>query len=145
MLIFPKKGLPKLATSKAISFSKFGQPNDVVSLVDQEVPDTLKNGEIMVKTLYSPINPSDYLTIMGLYPSKIRKFPAIPGLESSVEVVKSDSPNIKVGDRGIVIDPYYGKWRQMGIVNCQQFVKVPKQLPPEITATLIVNPLTAYL
>ena len=134
-----------MPVSKNLVISKFGNPCDVLEIREETLPDDLKNDEVLVKVLYSPINPADNLTILGLYPAGITEFPHTPGFEGVVEVVKSAVSEFATGDHALVGAKNWGKWRQFGILNKSDLIKIPKELPTEIAATLVVNPLTAYL
>ena len=134
-----------MPVSKAIVIEKFGNPSEVAQVVEQNVTDELQAGEVLVKMLFSPINPSDYLTLMGSYPAGVTEFPYIPGFEGVGEVVKSASGEYEQGDRVIINAQQWGKWRQFGVTKEQFLQKIPKQLPSEIASTLIVNPLSAFL
>src|SRR5262249_1815371 len=51
---------------KAIRFDQFGEPSEVLKAVDMPDPRPGR-GEILVRMIASPINPSDMLTVRGLY------------------------------------------------------------------------------
>ncbi len=63
---------------KALQISQFGKEPE---LVDVEIPKPGAN-QILVKMSYCPINPSDYMTILGLYPSGLVP-PTTVGFEGS--------------------------------------------------------------
>ena len=64
---------------KAAQFDQFGEPADVLRVRDIEPPQP-KPGELLVRMLLSPINPSDLMTIRGVY-GKQPKLPCTPGYE----------------------------------------------------------------
>src|SRR5690349_25002949 len=76
---------------RAIVFDRFGEPADV--LREEEVPDPEPGpGEVRVRMIASPVNPSDLLFVRGRYVIK-PKLPASPGFEG-VGVVDKVGPGL---------------------------------------------------
>ncbi|MEZ6045118.1 MAG: alcohol dehydrogenase catalytic domain-containing protein [Planctomycetaceae bacterium] len=71
---------------QSIVFQNTGEPAEVLECVDQPAL-TPKQGEVLVRLLYSPINPSDLMFIRGAYGIK-PELPATPGFEG-VGIVES--------------------------------------------------------
>jgi NADPH:quinone reductase-like Zn-dependent oxidoreductase len=90
---------------KAIQIDAFGNPAEVMKLVD--VPDVGApgNGEVVIALEASPINMSDLLMISGRYGYR-PKLPAIVGTEGvgRIVAVGSGVTHLKAGDRTVV--PY---------------------------------------
>lgn len=90
---------------KAIQIEAFGNPAEVMKLVD--VPDVGApgNGEVVIALEASPINMSDLLMISGRYGYR-PKLPAIVGTEGvgRIVAVGSGVTHLKAGDRTVV--PY---------------------------------------
>ena len=86
---------------KAIRFEQFGEPSEVLHLAEVPIPEP-GLGEVRVRMIASPINPSDLLTVQGRY-GVLPKLPAIPGYEG-VGVVDKAGPGLigklLVGRRG---------------------------------------------
>ena len=73
---------------KALVFDKFGDPSKVLQLQDVPLPEP-GPGQVRVRMLASPINPSDLMYISGKYGLTPRP-PATPGFEG-VGVVEEGS------------------------------------------------------
>jgi NADPH:quinone reductase-like Zn-dependent oxidoreductase len=78
--------------SKYISYSQLGNPADVLK-VKTETTRTLSSGEVRVKVLAAPINPSDLYQISGNY-GVDPILPARPGSEGIGRVTEV-SPGVK--------------------------------------------------
>src|SRR6266851_9873353 len=93
------------AVMKAIQIEAFGNPAEVMKLVD--VPDvgTPSEGEVVIALEASPINMSDLLMISGRYGYR-PKLPSIVGTEGvgRVVAVGGGVTHLKEGDRTLV--PY---------------------------------------
>ena len=86
-----------MITAQAVLYSQHGEPKDVLFTQKFEIDDeNLTPNQVVVKTLASPVNPSDINQIQGVYPSKPEKTtafgtsePAAPcGNEGLFEVLK---------------------------------------------------------
>ncbi|MGE3808031.1 MAG: alcohol dehydrogenase catalytic domain-containing protein, partial [Gemmataceae bacterium] len=66
---------------KAVVFEKFGEPAEVLQVRDIPKPE-VGPGLVRVKMVASPINPSDLLTVRGVY-GKLPALPATPGFEGA--------------------------------------------------------------
>ncbi|XP_067645354.1 enoyl-[acyl-carrier-protein] reductase, mitochondrial-like [Eurosta solidaginis] len=130
--------------AQTLQYTKFGEPADVLELVQQEIPEPT-DCEVLVKILAAPINPSDINTIQGKYPVK-PPFPAIAGNEGVAEVlcVGEKVKKLKPGQRVVVAVNALGTWRTHAIFDEHQLMGVPAKLDLAAAATLIVNPPTAY-
>lgn len=156
----------RMLTSHIVLYTQHGEPNDVLKTHSYEIDETLlKQDQVVVKTLGSPINPSDINQIQGVYPSKPEatlefgtEEPAfVCGNEGLFEVLHSNFSDLKVGDWVIPKDVNFGTWRTHALASGEKFIKVPnpsqsteeRGKPYGLTvnqlATISVNPLTAYL
>ncbi len=131
---------------RAIVFEQFGNPSEVLQLKNVPVGEPRK-GEIRVKMLASPINPSDLLTIRGLY-GRLPKLPATPGLEG-VGIVKAAGggwfARYLLGKRVAFLNGISGNWCEETVIPARQAVPLAADLPVEQAAMFFVNPMTAYL
>jgi NADPH:quinone reductase-like Zn-dependent oxidoreductase len=131
---------------KAIVFDRCGDPEEVLQVRDLPEPKPVP-GEVRVRMLASPVNPSDLLYIRGLYGRK-PPLPATPGFEG-VGVVETNGGGLLgwrvLGRRVAVLGAAGGTWQEKVIVPAVQAVPVPKALPDEQAATFFVNPASALI
>lgn len=131
---------------KAIVFKEFGEPADVLQLQDLSVPEPGR-GQVRVRMIASPINPSDLLVVRGQY-GRLPELPATPGFEG-VGVVEAAGPGLlgkfRVGKRVAVLNGITGNWQEQVIVPARQVVPVARDIPDEQAASFFVNPATALV
>lgn len=130
--------------ASVLRYSEFGDPAKVIKIQEESVSDPA-NGEVLVKTLGAPINPADINTIQGKYPVK-PQFPAVGGNEcvSEVVAVGGQVGGLKVGDRVVPFATGLGTWRSHALYKECNLMKVPKSIGIAESATITVNPCTAY-
>ncbi|KAL1298563.1 hypothetical protein HN51_042896 [Arachis hypogaea] len=131
--------------SKAIVYEEHGQPDAVTKLV--EFPGVeVKENDVCVKMLCAPINPSDINRIQGVYPVR-PELPAVGGYEGVGEVysVGSAVTSLSPGDWVIPSPPSFGTWQTYIVKDQSVWHKIDKGVPMEYSATITVNPLTAFL
>ena len=92
----------------------------------------LMEGNVLVKVSYSSFNYKDGLAIVKKIPV-IKKFPMIPGVDFSGEVVDSSHKKFKKGDKVIlngwgVGEKHYGGFSQYARVNGDWLIHLPKNL-----------------
>jgi NADPH:quinone reductase-like Zn-dependent oxidoreductase len=130
---------------KAIVFDQCGDPEQVLQVRD--VPEPVPGrGEVRVRMLTSPINPSDLLMIRGQYGRQPR-LPATPGFEG-VGIVEEGSGFLAWrvrGKRVAVLNGVTGNWQEKVVIPARQAVPVPAALPDEQAATFFVNPASALI
>lgn len=128
----------------AAVFDRFGPPRDVLQVRDIPKPEP-RRGEVLVRMLASPINPSDIMYVEGRYTIK-PQLPATPGFEG-VGVVEATGGGIlgwlRKGKRVAVINGERGNWADYTITSARLVVPVPVGIPDEQAATFFVNPATA--
>lgn len=131
---------------KAVVFDRFGDPAEVLQLRDVPRPEP-GPGQVRVRMLASPINPSDLLFIRGTYGRQPR-LPASPGFEG-VGVVESAGPGLlgrlRLGRRVAVLNAAGGNWQEEVVVPARQVVPVPAEVPDEQAAAFFVNPASALV
>ena len=129
---------------KAIIFDKPGEPRDVLSVHDVPKPEP-KRGELLIRMLASPVNPSDLLYVQGRYGLK-PTFPATPGFEG-VGIVEQNGGGLlgrfRMGKRVALLSSARGTWAEYTIASAKQVFPVPAEIPDEQAAMFFVNPLTA--
>ena len=134
--------------TKYVTYSQLGNPADVLE-VKKEASRALNSGEVRVKVLAAPINPSDLLQISGNY-GVDPVLPARPGSEGvgRVTEVSPEAKNLKVGQ--LVLLASGSTWAEEIVAPAEGFLPLPNLGP--ISAEIIeqlamtaVNPLTALL
>jgi NADPH:quinone reductase-like Zn-dependent oxidoreductase len=130
---------------KAIVCDRWGEPEEVLQVRDVPEP-TLGRGEVRVRMIASPINPSDLLMVRGQY-GRQPPLPATPGFEG-VGIVEAGSGLLArrvMGRRVAVLNSGSGNWKEHVVIPARQAVPVPKELSDEQAATFFVNPATALI
>lgn len=131
---------------QAIRFHEYGNPADVLRVEDIPTP-TPSDGEVLVRMLASPINPSDEMFVEGRYGQQA-EFPAIPGFEG-VGVVESSGGGLMgkflKGKRVAAINRRGGNWAEYAVIPARQAIPIAGDLSLEQAATFFVNPATAVV
>jgi NADPH:quinone reductase-like Zn-dependent oxidoreductase len=126
---------------QAAVFESFGEPSEVLRV--REVPEPRPGtGEVRVRMIMSPVNPSDLLVVRGRY-GVLPSLPATPGFEG-VGVVDEVGPGLLgrfvKGKRVVVINSAGGNWAQYAVIPARQARPVPDDIPDEQAAAYFVNP-----
>ena len=130
---------------KAVVFDRFGPPEEVLQVRDVPEPSPAR-GEVKVRMLASPINPSDLLYIAGQYGLKPPAFPATPGFEGVGVVVENGGGAIgwlRKGKRVAVLNSRVGNWGEFTVASSKQVIPIPAAIPDDQAASFFVNPATA--
>ncbi|HXG10981.1 MAG TPA: zinc-dependent alcohol dehydrogenase family protein [Gemmataceae bacterium] len=131
---------------KAIVCSRFGDPEEVLEVRDVPVPEP-GPGQVRVRMIASPINPSDLLYVRGQY-GRLPPLPLTPGFEG-VGVVEKAGPGLLarrvLGRRVAVLNSSSGNWQERVVIPARQAVPVPRDLPDEQAAMFFVNPASALV
>jgi NADPH:quinone reductase-like Zn-dependent oxidoreductase len=141
----PDPASPVMTATKAVQFSRLGNPADVVEIVEIEQP-PLGPGDARIDVEAAPINPSHLMTLRGLYGVQ-PQLPAIPGAEGVGTVVETGAAvtNVRVGDR-VMLPPYSGAWQQQVTVPAERIAVIyPPGGDPVQLSMLMANPPTALL
>ena len=131
---------------KAIVCEHYGEPSEVLQVRD--LPSAEPGpGQVRVRMLASPINPSDLLFVRGSYGPR-GKLPVTPGFEG-VGVIDAVGPGLlkhlrglRVGRRVGVLRGTTGNWRQSVVLPARFAVPIPDDIPTEQAASFFVNPAT---
>lgn len=131
---------------RMIRFEQFGEPADVLKVCETAEP-VAKAGEVLVRMLASPVNPSDLLNIRGGYSSR-PSLPATPGFEG-VGIVEASGGGLRgalfKGKRVVVLNRRTGNWAEKVVVPSEYVIPVSSRLTLDEAATFFVNPATAYI
>jgi NADPH:quinone reductase-like Zn-dependent oxidoreductase len=134
---------------KAVVFDRCGPPEEVLQVRDVPVPEPGR-GEVRVRMLACPVNPSDLLYVRGEYGRKPEP-PATPGFEG-VGVVEAAGPGLLrhlrrlvPGRRVAVLNGPGGNWQEQVVIRARHAVPVPDGVSDEQAASFFVNPATAVI
>ncbi len=130
---------------KRVIFTETGLPETVVR-VEEDVPAPQpRRGEVLLRMLAAPVNPSDLMYILGRYGLQ-PKLPAVPGFEG-VGIVEAHGGGLlgrlRLHRRVAVLGARTGTWSEYTVASARQVVPVPDDLPDDQAATFFVNPATA--
>jgi NADPH2:quinone reductase len=129
---------------RAAMLEEFSGPAGL-RVVDLPVP-TPRRGEILVKVICSPANPSDVLYCWGKYSSPPR-LPVVPGFEGCGIVVSSGGgwlANRLVGRRVAgAVQSGNGFWAEYVVLKAVEALPMPAEVSDESAASAFVNPMTA--
>src|SRR5580704_14151840 len=103
-------------TAKALVFDQPGEPGQVLQV--REIPQPRPGpGEVRVRMLAAPINPSDLLYVRGMY-GRRPHCPATPGFEG-VGIVEEAGPGflgrMRLDKRVAVLHGRGGTWQEQAI------------------------------
>ena len=129
---------------RAAMIKAFGEPTEVLELVDVPEPTGPAAGEVLVSVEYAPVNMNDLYVIQGAFPVR-PSLPSIVGNEGvgRVVAVGSGVEHLKVDDR-ILIPLYAFSWRERLVVPAAGLFSLPEAEPKQL-AMLGINPPTASL
>lgn len=127
---------------KAITFNNTGNIKDVLSITETDVPE-ISPGEVLVKVIARPVNPSDHMFVNGQYRIK-PFFPQIAGLEGSgiITDVHQTIKGFKAGDH--VAFRSVGTWAEYIAVKESDLIIVDRDIPFEMSCQIALNAITAY-
>lgn len=137
-------------TNKGIAL-KFNPNADIpfkerIELTEKPIPE-LETGQVLIKMLASPINPSDLVYLMGKYglPPQDGAFAGFEGAGTVVAANAGMYGRWLIGKRvAISAEPGRdGVWAQYAITRANLCLPVRKELTDAQAATLIVNPCTS--
>jgi NADPH:quinone reductase-like Zn-dependent oxidoreductase len=131
---------------KGIQFSHHGEPKEVLNVTDRPIPEP-GEGQVRVRVLLSPINPSDLLYVRGRYSGVTPVFPAPAGFEG-VGIVDALGPGVDhpaVGQRVICRNSQGGNWAEYAVIQAAKVYPAPDGIPDEQVASFLINPASAIL
>ena len=129
---------------QGIRFHHFGNPVDVLRV--EELPEPRPGfHQVLMRMRARPINPSDLLTVRGLY-GALPKLPASPGLEGvgTIEGIGENVRGFSAGQRAVPLG-VLGTWQEFIVADSNQLIPVPDSISDPVAAQFVVNPLTAWI
>ena len=119
-------------------------PQASIAAVEFSLP-PLMDGQVLIKVLAAPINPSDVLTLTGVY-GMLPPLPAVGGNEG-VGVVAELGPGVTSPAVGqtVLLPVGSGTWTTHLVADAKKLMPLPNGVDPLQLAMLTVNPPTAYL
>ncbi|MDR2463609.1 MAG: 2-enoyl thioester reductase domain-containing protein [Verrucomicrobiales bacterium] len=132
-----------MSTTLTARYAAHGNPVEVIELAGEQF-NAPADGEISVRMMFAPLNPSDINMLEGTYGVKAA-LPAVGGNEGvgRVEAVGVNVSGFAVGD-WVKPPGARGTWRQALTVIAAECVKLPASLSAEQAAMIYVNPPTAW-
>lgn len=126
---------------KTIQFTQAGPPAEILKLVDADLPQP-GPGEVRLRVLAAPINPSDLMFVQNLYGIR-PQLPSGAGFEG-VGVIDAvgEGVNLSVGTRASFTG--IGTWGEYALAQARAVIPVPDAMTDDVAAQLFVNPFTAY-
>ena len=130
---------------RAIQISSFGNPTDVLELIDIPEPPQPDAGQALIGVEFVPINHNDLLLIKGTFhwtPS----LPYVVGNEGvgRVLAVGPTVSAVKVGDR-VVLPLYSNTWQERVLVSARGLFPLPPEADVQQLSMLRINPTAAAL
>jgi len=131
---------------KSVLLRQYGDPADVLSLADWPTPEP-RAGEVRVRMIAAPINPSDLLYVRGDYAGVDARFPAAVGFEGAgrVDTLGQGVHGFTAGERVFVLNSRGGNWAEYVVLPASQVLPVPDDLSDEQVASLMINPASAVM
>jgi len=129
---------------RAIQIEQFGDPAQVLRVVDIEEPPPPGPHEVLVSVEVSPLNKHDLLVVSGMLARP--PLPHIPGAEGVARVLATGAEvdGLQVGDL-VVLPLYAGAWRERLVVPADGLFALPAGGNIEQYSMLGSNPPTAGL
>jgi NADPH:quinone reductase-like Zn-dependent oxidoreductase len=132
---------------KAAQLMKYGEPAKVLAVRDVPLPE-LERGQVRVRMVAAPVNPSDLLFARGVYAgAQPPGFPAPIGFEGVgvVDALGQQVQGAVVGQRVKVQNGRGGSWAEYAVVPADAVFPVPADVPDEQVACMLINPGSAVL
>lgn len=128
---------------KAVVHDTFGEPKDVLETREVDTP-APSAGEVLIRTILSPIHNHDLWTIRGNYGYKPTLPGAIAGTEAAgvVEAVGEGADAALVGKR-VAVAGVHGSWAEYFVAKADGLLPLPDQISDEVGAQLIAMPFSA--
>jgi NADPH:quinone reductase-like Zn-dependent oxidoreductase len=127
---------------KAVQLLGFGEPAKVLAVREVPLPEPAR-GEVRVRIVATPVNPSDLLFVRGVYAGvQPPRFPTLVGFEAAgvVEALGPQVQGLARGQRVHVRNNQGGNWAEYAVVPADMLFPVPDDVPDEQVACMLINP-----
>jgi NADPH:quinone reductase-like Zn-dependent oxidoreductase len=127
---------------KAVQLLGYGEPAKVLAVREVPQPEPAR-GEVRVRIVTAPVNPSDLLFVRGVYAGvQPRRFPAQVGFEAAgvVDALGPQVQGLAPGQRVHVRNNQGGNWARYAVVPADLLFPVPDDVPDEQAACMLINP-----
>ncbi|MFE4959084.1 alcohol dehydrogenase catalytic domain-containing protein [Streptomyces sp. NPDC056653] len=133
--------------NRRVVYTRGGSPADVLTVIEEPEPPAPERGQVLIRTTAFPVHPGD-LHLIEAYQGDAAD-PVTPGIEATgvVEAIGPGTrvaPGVEVGGR-VTVFPQPGAWSQWFVADAEAVVAVPDELPDEVAAQMLANPLTAVM
>jgi NADPH:quinone reductase-like Zn-dependent oxidoreductase len=132
---------------KKVIFDQTGEPADVLKIVDVPMPEP-KAGQVRVKVMAAPVNPSDLLYVQGKYGLAPRLPEAGVGFEGAgiIDAIGTGvGGGIELSKGARVCFTANGSWAEYVTVPISGLMPLPDKTSFEIGAQMYINPVTALV
>ena len=129
---------------RALRFHETGDPLSTLRLDGIPLPEP-GPGEVRLRMVVRPINPSDLLQVQGVY-GRMPELPATAGLEGLglVDALGEGVTGWRLGQRVVPIGAQ-GTWAEFVLTPASNIIPIPDALADDQACQVVVNPLTAWL
>ncbi|MFF3566075.1 zinc-binding dehydrogenase [Streptomyces sp. NPDC002574] len=133
--------------NRRVVYTRGGSPAEVLTVIEEPEPVASEPGQILIRTTAFPVHPGDIFAVEAS-PRELED-PVTPGIEATgvVEAISPGTrvaPGVEVGGR-VAVFPQPGAWSQWLVADAGAVVAVPEELPDEVAAQMLANPLTAVM
>lgn len=128
--------------ARKVVLTKFGSPYDSIELRTAKL-DRPRLGQVAVRLLFAPINPSDLGVITGKY-GHLPDLPAVMGREGVGEIYAiGEGVDPELLHKRVRM-PSSGSWQDTAVVEQNQLLHVPSDISAQMAAMSFINPPTAW-
>lgn len=131
---------------RALRFSKFGDPMQVLMLEDAPLPQPAA-GQVRIRLSHRSINPSDLLTVTGEYGRLPKALPVTAGFEGMgvIDALGEGVTGFELGQRVIPLAAEGGTWAEYTLCSTKFLLPVMPEISDQTAAQFLVNPVTAWV
>ncbi|MGK3198914.1 zinc-binding dehydrogenase [Enterobacter ludwigii] len=134
---------------KAIVYSQYGEPGDVLSYDDVPAPAAPGPNEVIVRVVKRMVHPIDGLMVRGIIPMPIAPGGSVPGGDG-VGVVEEVGTGVDpstglVPGKRVVIFHAHGTWAEHVLAPAQTLIPIPDDVDDTTACQISINGITAIM